>query len=104
MSVLRLTSPVAVVLFDVCYTLFEANTTYDFLAEHFADNPEYLKLRHSLLSRVRAKFGNLEKELRRDFVALLASEIEIKLKQHANSFISRQRKIDPTHKLLNEDK
>ena len=49
-----------IILFDVCHTLYESNTTFDFLADFFGEDPSYLALarkRRSWSGRVRAKFG-----------------------------------------------
>ena len=58
-----------IILFDVCHTLYESNTTFDFLADFFGEDPSYLALarkRRSWSGRVRAKFGRYEQDLRND--------------------------------------
>ena len=96
-----------IVLFDVCHTLYESNTTFDFLADYFSGDSAYQILaakRRSLSGRIRAKFGSFEKDLRRDFVSLLDGEPESKLRKRAVEFIRQQNTIDATHELLNEAK
>jgi HAD superfamily phosphoserine phosphatase-like hydrolase len=94
-----------IILFDVCHTLYESNTTFDFLAAFFGEDPSYLALarkRRSWSGRVRAKFGRYEQDLRNDFVALLSGQPETYLREKAADFVSKQTQIEPTQSLLKQ--
>ena len=96
-----------VVLFDVCHTLFDANTTYDFLAHYFPNDERMqrlLKRRHSLWGRIRAKFGEEEQIQRLKAISLLEGESRSSLESGARVFVESLKEIEPVVSMLNAAK
>lgn len=93
------------VLFDVCHTLYRANTTFDFLAFYFANDARLDELkakRTSLTGKVRSRFGDWQQDLRRDYIRLLESEQESNLREMAATFVDQLKPIEPVMNLLKD--
>jgi len=91
-----------VLLLDVCHTLYHSNTTFDFLAWYFSDNPAYQSLakkRSSTLNRICARLG-FKDHIREHAVGLLKGIPRQKLESAAVSFASTLRPIDPIQAAL----
>lgn len=91
-------------LFDVCHTLYQANTTYDFLAFYFADDARFaglLKKRRSLWARLFARLTGHD-PYRQKAIAYLQGEPEEQLQARAKSFVKTLVPIEPTQAMLRE--
>ena len=97
----------SVLLIDVCHTLYSSNTTFDFLAHYFSDDPRYLRLekrRQSVLQRVRARLLPGPDQVRADALALLEGEDQTTLVMAAREFVKSLPAIEVTHSYLQSQK
>jgi len=88
-----------VLLLDVCHTLYQSNTTFDFLAWYFPQNPDYQSLqrkRKNILNRISARLG-INDGVRERSIALLNGIPESRLEAAATEFVNTLKPIEQVH-------
>jgi HAD superfamily phosphoserine phosphatase-like hydrolase len=96
---------VTVLLVDVCHTLYAANTTFDFLAQYFLDDPSYqalMKRRASLLNRIKSKILPGPYMIRTEALAYLEGESKASLVASAKTYAKTVMPIMTTQSYVKE--